>query len=127
MKEALALAAGHGRAGAKALAETKAAADADARTALIAQLRTEKKASAAQAKWLASMPLDVVRGFASSAMAHQMLSATDPVEHPEGNTTVATHNGKTWADMKPTEKAELFRENHALYQAMKAAAKRSGK
>lgn len=127
VKEALALAAGHGRAGAKALAEAKALADAEARTTLVAQLRSEKKATAAQAKWLSTQPLDVVRGFASSAIAHPMLSASDPVEHPEGNTTVATHNGKTWADMKPTEKAELFRENHALYQAMKAAAKRSGK
>lgn len=124
--QALAMAGGHGRAGAKALAEAKAKADAEQRTRIVADLRASKKATAAQAKWLSGLPLDVVQGFAATAMAHPTLAAEEPKEPEVKDSLTNTHNGKTWEQLRPQERAELYQTNHALYQAMKAAAERPG-
>lgn len=90
------------------------------RKALIDAGVAAKKLTPALVEWAKKQPLDTVKSYLETAPALPMLAKDGPKE-PQHTPTALTHNGKSWADLKPIEKHDLYFSNHDLYEAMKDA------
>lgn len=109
------------------LAELKAKIDAQEHASLLTALRSEGKLTAHMEKLASKMTIEQLRGFAVDAEPIPALVASkteEPAVGGEGGVAgggvVATHNGKTYDDMRPGERASLKTDNPALYEAMRA-------
>lgn len=91
------------------------------RAQIIAKAKEEKKLTPAQEKQLEGKSLDFVKGFIELQHPNPVLG-TKGAEEPEHSPATLTWKGKTWDQLKPIEKHNLYFENRDLYEAMKAAA-----
>lgn len=79
-----------------------------------------KKLTPAMVEWAKKQPLETVRSFLETAPA--IPSLKDAPKEPQHTPTTLTHNGKSWAELKPLEKHDLYHANKDLYEAMRDAA-----
>ncbi len=90
---------------------------------LIKRARSNGQLSPAQVAWAESCPIDALRGFVETAPAIPQFKAA-PTE-PTTTTNAMTHKGKTWSELSPSEKHDLYTTNKALYDAMKEEARKA--
>jgi HK97 family phage prohead protease len=92
------------------------------RDSVIEKAKAEKKLTPHQVKTLADKPLDFVKAFIELQVPIPALASE--AQEKQGSHTLAAQswNGKTWSELSPGEKHDLYVANHDLYEAMKAAA-----
>ncbi len=105
-----------------ALAEQVKKTETFERAQLIGEAKAAKKLTPAHEKGLEGKPLEFVRGFIELLAPIPALIAEEPIE-PTDAKSIAGYSGKAFADMTPAEKHDLYTENHALYVALRDAAK----
>lgn len=102
------------------VAEQAKAAEKAERSGLIAKARADKKLAPTLLGWAESCELDSLKAFLAAAPVIPQLAEV----HDEARASDAaiTHNGKSWAQMTPSEKHDLYHANRDLYVAMRDAA-----
>lgn len=113
-----------GKAAVGELAVEKAKGEQLERAQLIADAKAAKKLTPAQEKGLEGKSLEFVKGFLDLQVPNPTLQAED-AKQPETKSSDLSWNGKTWDQLKPQEKHDLFHENKDLYVAMRDAAAKS--
>lgn len=104
------------------VAEHAKAAEKAERATIIAKARSEKKLAPSLLAWAESCPLESLKAFVDAAPAIPQLADTH--EQPEvRSATNSTFLGKSWSELTPMQKHQLHQENHALYVAMRDAAR----
>lgn len=106
------------------LAEQAAAAEKTKREQLIAQGKAENKLTPALIEFCASMTNEQLEAYlkvAAPVVGAEHTPAVGANGKPTSEGGALKHNGKTWPEMKPAEKAALKRDNADLYEAMRAA------
>lgn len=104
------------------VAEHAKAAEKAERSQLIAKARADKKLAPALVGWAESCELASLKAFLEAAPAIPQLA--DVHEQPKSQNTVdSTFLGKSWHELTPMQKHQLHQENHALYVAMRDAAR----
>ena len=106
----------------KVTAMEKAAEDRE-RSSLIEKARNEGKIAPALLDWAKSCPLDTLRAFVETAPAIPQFKASP--EEPRHTPAELDWQGKKWGELSPSEKHDLYHQNHDLYVAMRDAAKRA--
>lgn len=107
----------------------KAAAEAKEREALIVQAERDGKLTPAQRGWARSQSLEGLKGFLAAAPRIAAIADGPTLEPPHDsdaptNPKLAELAKKSWAQLTPIEKAQLYNEDRASYDAKKAAAGR---
>jgi len=110
-----------GKAAVAELADAKAKNEALERTQLIADAKAAKKLTPAQEEGLKGKSIDFVKSFIELQHPNPTLAKTEE-EQPQVNSSALTFEGKSWNDLSPSEKHNLFHTNKDLYVAMRDAA-----
>lgn len=96
------------------------------RADIIKTLRASGKLAPALLPWAQETSLAALKAFAEKAPTIPQFAA----EHTEPTTPAAgpmtTPEGKTWEQLAPAQKADIYQSNRPLYDAMKADASRRG-
>lgn len=101
------------------VATMKAAAEARDRVDLIEQGKREGKLSPNMvSKLVPELDTKALRAFLQHA---PRVVPADPGLQPPAPTNPAARVGKTWAEMQPAERARLYQQDRAAYDALKAA------
>jgi len=110
-----------GKAAVAELADAKVKNEALERTQLIADAKAAKKLTPAQEEGLKGKSIDFVKSFIELQHPNPTLAKTEE-EQPQVNSSALTFEGKSWNDLSPSEKHNLFHTNKDLYVAMRDAA-----
>lgn len=102
------------------VAEQAKAAEKAERSGLIAKARADKKLAPTLLGWAESCELASLKAFLAAAPVIPQLAEVH--DEAKAGSAALTHNGKSWAQMTPNEKHDLFHENRDLYVAMRDAA-----
>lgn len=113
-----------GKAAVAELADERKKSEQLERAKLIAEAKDAKKLTPAQEKALEGKPLEFVKGFLELQHPNPVIAAKGEKE-PEDKGSDLAWNGKTWDQLKPGEKHQLFHTNKDLYVAMRDAAEKS--
>lgn len=92
---------------------------ADRLNAMIAQGKAEKKLSPALEQWALTQTPEALEAFLSVAPTITALETRETHEPGAGKGAKITHDGKTWDELEPFEKHNLYTENPALYAALR--------
>lgn len=104
------------------LAKAKADLDAFQVEKLIEDAKRERKITPHQVEKLHGKSIDFVKSFLDMQVPNPVI-ADDGIRQPEAKDVgVNTFKGKSFGDLTPGEKHELYTSNKSLYDAMKAAA-----
>jgi len=110
---------------AKAQAEIEAqrkAAEETERTALVAKLEQEKRITPAQRDgFCKAVSLETLKSFAETAPVIVAKSEHREAQGAVGGGDSLTYNGKTFAELKPIERAALKTSDPDLYEQLRAA------
>jgi len=98
------------------------------RAEIIARIKRDGKCWPVQEVSLfPTLSLDALRTFEKTAPRVRVPGPTEPTRNGDGSPTEApTWNSKTFAQLKPMERAELRDQNRELYDAMRSHAKATG-
>lgn len=88
----------------------------------IRKLVAAKKLTPAMVKWAETQTPEALRAFGEAAPAIPALASDEREASSGGSGPVLTHEGKTWAQLEPLEKHNLYLDNRPLYDAMKKQA-----
>jgi phage I-like protein len=95
-------------------------------TNLIEKGRADRKLTPALEAWAKTQTPEALEAFLSAAPTITALAAPENLEPGEGKGGAQiTHNGKTWDQLEPADKHNLYIENKALYDQMRAAARQN--
>lgn len=102
----------------KKYAELVASNEARERDDLIQRARSAGKLAPTSLEWAKSCPIEALRGFVETAPEIPQFA-----EGPSEPESKGVFRGKSWGDLTPGERHALYKENHALYVAMRDSAK----
>lgn len=103
------------------LAKVKAELETATREKMIDDAKRDRKITPHQVEKLAGKSLDFVKAFIDMQSPNPVIE-NDGIKQPETGNSAISHNGKSFGDLTPGEKHELYTTNKALYDALKASA-----
>lgn len=103
------------------LAKVKAELETATREKMIEDARRDRKITPHQVEKLVGKSLDFVKAFIDMQSPNPVIE-DDGIKQPETGNSAISHNGKSFGDLTPGEKHELYTTNKALYDALKASA-----
>lgn len=103
------------------LAKVKAELETATREKMIEDAKRDRKITPHQVEKLVGKSLDFVKAFIDMQSPNPVIE-NDGIKQPETGNSAISHNGKSFGDLTPGEKHELYTTNKALYDALKASA-----